>query len=140
MEALAAVGLAGNIVQFIHFGCSLIFEGRQIYISTSGLTEENTDLHTIAGNLNKFITTFRVRNGDANLASLAVRCQEVAQKLSDAVSSLAERHELDPRYARYKAIRQALKSMWGKGEIKDLQQRLESLRDQLTLHLVSRTR
>ena len=78
MGALAAVGLAGNIVQFIHFGCSLIFEGRQIYVSTSGLTEENTDLHTIAEDLDECTATFGVRTGDANLANLAVRYQEVA--------------------------------------------------------------
>jgi len=48
IEALAAVGLAGNIVQFIDFGCRLLTEARQIQTSSSGVSAKNLEIETVA--------------------------------------------------------------------------------------------
>jgi hypothetical protein len=51
LEALAAVGLAGNIVQFIDFGGNLLAEARQIQRSSAGVSEKNVELETVATRL-----------------------------------------------------------------------------------------
>ena len=54
MEALAAVGLAGNIVQFISFASETLSKSREIYLSASGTTEEYMDLKLISQDLLSF--------------------------------------------------------------------------------------
>ncbi|KAK2730167.1 hypothetical protein CKAH01_09689 [Colletotrichum kahawae] len=47
MEALAAVSLAGNILQFLQFCAGLVSESRQIYDSIEGTTKDCKDLEEV---------------------------------------------------------------------------------------------
>ena len=51
MEALAAIGLATNIITFIDFSYKLISGSHQILNSTSGLTPESSRLGTVVDDL-----------------------------------------------------------------------------------------
>lgn len=52
MEALAAVSLAGNILQFLDFIGSVVSKTREVYkTDTSTLGDENEDLGTITEDL-----------------------------------------------------------------------------------------
>lgn len=51
MEALAAIGLAGNIVQFIDFTCKLLDQATSIYLSHTGSLGTDRDIETIARSL-----------------------------------------------------------------------------------------
>jgi hypothetical protein len=46
MEALAAVGLAGNICQFVDFASKVLHEGKQISVSGSSLSVQHLSLVT----------------------------------------------------------------------------------------------
>lgn len=47
MDAVAAVGLAGNIVQFVDFGCKLFSTSNQIRSSHQGLADDYTTIQII---------------------------------------------------------------------------------------------
>jgi hypothetical protein len=51
MDPLTAVGLAGNIVQFVDFTGKLISATQKLYVSESGANAENLELEGLAQNL-----------------------------------------------------------------------------------------
>jgi hypothetical protein len=51
MEALAALSLASNVLQCIHFVPRLISEGSEIYTSLSGASQKTIELEKIFQNL-----------------------------------------------------------------------------------------
>jgi hypothetical protein len=139
MEALVAIGLASNIVQFVSFSSEVLSKFHKIYES-SGITEEFTDTELIVKNLRDITKRIDARStSDINLATLARLCTDVGNELLEATSQLS----VDPsqtRQQRWKAFRRALKSVWKKNDLLHLQTRLSGLRDQLMLSLASETR
>jgi len=75
LEALVAMSLTGNIVQFVHFTCSLFSKGREIYRSTSGTTSELGELRTIAEEIRRFGSN--IDNALADQGGQQVRRDEV---------------------------------------------------------------
>ncbi|KAI9647790.1 hypothetical protein NHQ30_004178 [Ciborinia camelliae] len=57
MEALVALGVAGNVVQFVDFLRKLLSEGSEIAGSIDGATEQITELEDIYDRLNTFNST-----------------------------------------------------------------------------------
>ncbi len=51
MEALAAVGLASSIVQFVDFATNIISKGYHYQKSVDGVLDENVELQAIADSL-----------------------------------------------------------------------------------------
>lgn len=50
-ETLAAVSLAGNIVNFLDFGLKIVFKGREIYLANDGTLSEHNDLEAVTRDL-----------------------------------------------------------------------------------------
>jgi len=103
LDPLSAIGLAGNIVQFVDFSFKLVTETRSIYHSTSGVTTENVLLSAIADDIQKlsdgleFSPSRRTAASISGLQSLAVEAQEVAKELLDAISKLRASKQRLPR-------------------------------------------
>lgn len=51
IEALAAIGLAGNVVQFADFASQLVKAGRELYKSANSTTVKNEELELLARHL-----------------------------------------------------------------------------------------
>ncbi len=51
MEALAAVSLAGNILQFLDFVGTAVSKTREIYTSATGTLKEHEDIGTVSRDL-----------------------------------------------------------------------------------------
>ncbi|KAF2085306.1 hypothetical protein K490DRAFT_67957 [Saccharata proteae CBS 121410] len=51
MDPVSAIGLAGNIFQFIDFAAKLFSEAQNIYESVTGLPDEHQELKIIAHRL-----------------------------------------------------------------------------------------
>jgi len=142
-EGLAAIGLAGNIVQFVSFTFVLVSKTKELHESASGTLNDNVDLSIIAQDIRSF-TNRLTSNGRSSgrLVDIARRCDTIAHELLDAITKLQHRHGARSGNAptRWQSFRQALKSLWGKAHIEELKARLGGLRDQVTLHLVSDTK
>ena len=87
LESIAALNLAGNIIQFIDFGCRLFSKSRELYKSSDGVLAEDVELEIIANSLktlSKGLTdgspqAHLLTADHANLVLLAESCKSVLQ-------------------------------------------------------------
>lgn len=140
MEALEAVGLAGNIVQFIQFSCELLSLSSNIKSSDDGFSSSHSDLHTIAKDLREHSAKLSaVSPSNRSVNDLATRSKSVAKDLLSALEEIRGKMPQEGS-GRCGSYRQALKAIWKRDKIESLLSRLEKLRDQAALHLISETR
>lgn len=67
IDPLTAIGLAGNIVQFIDFGTKIVSKARDIHTSAVGATRDVSDLNHVTEELRR--TGQVLRNGLASVGS-----------------------------------------------------------------------
>jgi hypothetical protein len=137
LDPFAALGLAGNIVQFVDFLVKLLSESRVLYQSTAGASDENVVFQKIAQHLQSLasnLTTSSVtpRQVPRELKDIAGSCQDVASELLQAL----ERLKVTGSHRRWKSFVQALKSM----HIAQLTARLDRLQSQLNTRLLAMMR
>jgi len=144
MESLAAIGLAGNIVQFISFSSTIISKSREIQQSASGVSNETVELGLVAEDIRNFNSQIlSTRSSSKQLTIIAKGCDKVARELLGAISEVQYKRVgtgLANQPAKWQSFRKALKCVWKKERIDELKARLELLRDQMMMHLVSDTR
>lgn len=136
MEPLSAVSLAGTVVQFIDFGCSLISESTSIYQSSSGQSQNNAELDLIATELSLLCAKVRndcVGESQGAISRLALACKAVADDLAVLISRIKGK---GGKCGKWSSFRQALKSVLKGEELKNLCDRLERLRSQLDTAIV----
>ena len=132
MEALAAVGLAGAIVQFIDFSAKLVSTAKQI--RDKGDTAENVQTLALSHRTKELMSNMRkstnARRLDPVLDILCNECEDIAQEL------IAALDKLDVKGSRgLSAIFKAPKTLWGKAKIVNIEQQLNGYRSQLILHV-----
>lgn len=138
LEALAAVGLAGSIVQFVSFSSNLFSQTKQIRSSVSGLPSDLDNLATITTSLNDFCDTFSQataqRSQDrthAALQDLAAECGNASIELSNAIDRV-RRRKLPSKLSSFRAC---LKYIWSQRDIEEMANRVNSFRTALILQL-----
>jgi len=126
MDPLSALGLAGNIVQFIDFGSKLVCKGRQIYKSSVGALDQHVDLEAITNDLVLLIaqiepSKYRNQESDAPLEEDAVFLKLTAVCNDVALTPLATMNSLKVtgRHRRCKSVRHALKTQWTTEQIEE---------------------
>jgi hypothetical protein len=138
MDPFTALGLAGNILQFVDFSCELISKSREIY--NSGVNTHFVDLQIVAANLselsascssNRFNLEFEEEDA---LNITATACKEVADELLLTIEKLILKNGMHNKWS---SFRQALKAIWKKDKIDALEHRLDTLRSQLNLDIVT---
>lgn len=134
MEALATVGLVANVVQFIDFGGKLISKTTELYGSNEGALEENIALETVTNHvvlLNDTLRNAATAARDDALKKLCESCKAAAEELLEALSKV----KVDGPKNRWKSVRKALRSVWSKEKVRELEGRLARFREQLNLHI-----
>lgn len=132
LEAIAAIGLASNIVQFVHFGVSLLSKAHEIRHSASGSLKDHVDLKIISNGFQKCSSGLLCRSDSIEFTGLATRCRNVAGELE----TMLRKIEGTQHIQRWKSFRQAAKAVLGKNHINEVLSRLERLRGELMLRLV----
>lgn len=135
MEALVVIGLVGNIVQFVDFSGKLISKSTELYRSSEGALTENIDIETVTNHLvllNSKLKSTANNTGDSTLEGLCESCGAAAEELLAALDKVKVKGKQD----KWKSIRKALRSVWSKEEIADLERRLTRLKEELNLHVV----
>ncbi|KAH6113873.1 hypothetical protein HBI69_130890 [Parastagonospora nodorum] len=142
LEGLAAIGLAGNIIQFVSFSSTLISQSREIYQSASGVSAELLDLNTVSRDLKTLNNDIATRAEPFTpLHDLAQRSVIIAKELLGAISVLQKKNKPSGRATtKWQSFQTALKCIWKKEQIDDLKSRLGLLREQVSLHLINDTR
>ncbi|KAF2830352.1 hypothetical protein CC86DRAFT_378654 [Ophiobolus disseminans] len=141
LEALAAVSLAGNVVQFVDFSCRLFSTAASIRRSTTGAAESIQDLDTVTQALrhsSEKIASSRntaaqqgVTQDHSSLVKLADNCQTAATELLSVTQALKTK-DSGSKWSSFKA---ALATAWSEKEIKDMESRLNAYRQQMHLEV-----
>jgi hypothetical protein len=136
LDPLTAVGLVGNMVQFIDFGCKIVSNTTKMYRSADSLLKENADLEIVTNDLisiNTILTTSgAVTTADPALDKLCTGCLEVSTELLAALAKVSAGK--DP--TKWRSVRKALRSVWSKDRISGLEARLGGFRDEVNLRIV----
>ncbi|KAI1270402.1 hypothetical protein F5Y18DRAFT_12434 [Xylariaceae sp. FL1019] len=163
MEALAALGLASNIVQFLDFTWRLTETAAKIQGSSSGATGQVLELGTVYSKLNSLCTSLSVcsqpseksdeakriqtlfpdqtslerrRTIDSHtndLRELASDCLSLCQQLIAIVTNLQACGGTGRKFKSFKA---ALKTIWNEKKILELEARIRRYQTAIGLHFL----
>jgi hypothetical protein len=138
MAELAALSLAGNIVQFVDFGIRLFRDLNELYKSPEGAKAEHleleavtTDLKCLAQNLQQ--TVGPSTQDDIALGKLAAGCEKLACELLGVLDKLKVKKEQNQKLA---SFQQVLILVLKEKDVRALEKRLEKYREQLSKRLI----
>ncbi|OCL04829.1 hypothetical protein AOQ84DRAFT_300082 [Glonium stellatum] len=126
MAELAALSLAGNIIQFVDFGLRLFSEAKGIYDSTQGTPKRSLELEIVATDL-RILTK--------NLQSTTqLRPRNLANELLKILDDLKLKGLYNKKWESFK---QALKHVRKEDKIQKLASRLGLFQNQICIRLTA---
>ncbi|KAF2681607.1 hypothetical protein K458DRAFT_391569 [Lentithecium fluviatile CBS 122367] len=155
MEALAAVGLASNVVQFVDFAGKIVSQTIRIYrerprdpaiddsdeeAPSSHLEKITSDLEQFNKHLTQSLDTCdpnpaKLSSSDKEIVRICRECQKITDSLLAALRKLRRTNK-----KLWSSFVAALRTVWSEGEINELRQTLDSYRQQITLHILASVR
>ncbi|KAH7135620.1 hypothetical protein B0J11DRAFT_454149, partial [Dendryphion nanum] len=143
LEALAAVGLASSITQFIDFTSKLFTTATKIYLSVEGSTRDSQNLEDLTQSLQHICADLSRNSRNAqglglappkitpSLEKLGTDCQ------NEANAFLSVLHNLKAKKtgSKWSSFRAALSTIWKENQVNSMEKRLETYRSQLILEL-----
>jgi hypothetical protein len=143
MDPFTAIGLVGNILQFIDFSFEIVSTAREMYSSTTGATSGNEDLEFLTDKCTNLVldlqcekSTSPMTEDERNLKSLAIECTRLSVELQEMLQDLKARRTGSKRAT----LQAVLRNIRKKKEKSELETKLEKFRQQLHLHLASTAR
>ncbi len=140
-EAVAAFGVAANVVQFIDFSGRILSEGYRLHKSERVSLSKNEELESIALDLQKLRDELQCPEdetrqaptpNDIQLQRLAEQCRGVCLELLAALETM----KVTGPPSKWKSFRVALKTVWGESKINSLQVRLDEARQELIVRIL----
>lgn len=134
MDPLSALGIAGNVIQFLDFATKLFKESREISHSASGASKNVSSLAEISAQLSTLSNSFTAADLQSlGLKDVASQCDGVAKELQTLVKRLTlTSPEKDGHWANFAL---ALKTVLNKRQIQDLEGRVDSVQLRLGLQM-----
>jgi hypothetical protein len=132
LEVLAAIGLAGNIVQFAEFVSKIVCKTYDIHNQAGALTSYS-DLAVVSTDLSLLNAAIiaGAQHASPQLRKICNLCYSVTNDLDEALLEL----KLGDKKNFWRSFRTALKSVLNKDKLRELENRLDGIRAQLQLHL-----
>lgn len=134
-EALAAIGLASNLLQFVQVGVQAVRLAKDLYKSPEQLSHSHTQLRDLTSDLKKSMRDVRGRNDVSPSDALAPQikaCNTLADELLDVLGELA----IDPnKDRRLESVKKSYKAYRKRQDIKDLAGRIEVMRSRICDYL-----
>ena len=138
MDPVIAMGIAGNVITFLHFASGLVSKGHKIYKSADGVLLENAQLDAVARNLvslnNRIADSVQenhlVRGFSSTEQELKTVC-EACNKAAESLIDTLEKLKAPGRHGKWRSLRQAFKSVWTKYDVDRMASQLDSYRRQL---------
>jgi len=146
IDPITIVGLAASVVQIVDTTGRLISKSIEIYQSSSGTSQENSELEKIVSDLrctNAQLAKFPLQLGpgdvidpdDKAIRDLCCGCNEVADELLGRLEKLKLVTGNDePR--KFNSFKYALKSVWTKKELDALYARVEAYKAQMQMRIL----
>jgi hypothetical protein len=143
MEALTAIALAGNILQFAGIAKDMVSSSRQL--SDLGATKDRIELGSIAEELQSLVArvmpaeppeSIQLSKEEKSIRALSVQCNEVAQELLEVLETLKV-ESTDGKFNHFESFYKALLAEWKKPKVDDLIKRLNMIESSIHTHLTS---
>jgi hypothetical protein len=136
MEPLVAIGLAGNILQFIDFCYNVISGINKVCSSASGMTPENEGLSVLVDDLNAVAQTLLTdipakTENEKQLCALATDCYTFSEELQQ----ILRRLRVGDRNSKWDALRVKWRSMRKEKEVEAIERRLNGYQAQILIRL-----
>lgn len=137
MEALAAISLVSNIIQFVEVGSKVIAGAKEIYTSKDGMTKDNKSLEDATHELRKLSHDLRPTSKAAHsederiLQRLSGECRDVFEQLLALIKSTVPRNP----QSKFASLSASVKHAMSRSERKDLKRKLDDCRSQLHLSM-----
>lgn len=143
MEALAAVGLTSNILQFIDYGYKAVKLAKELHESSHESTQSNAEATFVAQEmrelglkLTKDLPTADLTDDEDRLCQLAERCNLLSNKLLLLLESLKRGRSR----RKFETIRAAFRNLRKRKERDQLQADLDNCRAQLNIQIAHMSR
>jgi hypothetical protein len=135
MDPITAVSFAASILTFIDVSHQVISGTWEVI--KSGTTAENAHVGNVINDLHDVTKRLSDRppgcsQHEQALNMLASQCQE----LSGELVTLLEKLKSTAGISKWKSVKVALHSMWKKGDVAELERRLDKYRSHILLRLV----
>jgi hypothetical protein len=145
MEAVTALGVAAAALQFVDFGIKLVSKTRQLHGSFKGALPENIEIEDTSKRIYTMVDTFQsaltprgqaggqgpISESDQILEEICKGCVDVSKQLLTRMEKLKVK---DTKHRKWKSFRQALKTVWSKEGIREIQEKLAGFERQLGTH------
>jgi hypothetical protein len=148
MDPLSALGVAGNIIQFVTFASGLFSKTVEIYHSTGGLSKEALNLEMVYTKLQDLSSGLESSTSlpgvDGGLGNEVAALRELS-KASKAdcellLGVICKLRVQDRRKKAWQSFRAALQAIWKGTEIAKLEERLQKTQITMTLEVCSISR
>lgn len=142
MDPLTALSVAGTIVQFVDFGCSLLSEAHELYRSTNGVLTTNKELELVTVDLRAVVVKLQQSfNSDISghhrpltivdqkhQTALKTICDGAVEAAEELIQRLDDLKVKSTKGRKWDSIRQAVRTAWNKKEVNALVKRLEGFK------------
>lgn len=128
LDPFSALGAAGNIIQFVDFGCKLVRNTQAIAREASGSSRKATELSAIATDIKRLAAAIANSDVPTYLRDGAKQCQSLAQELLGILNRLSR----NGKGRKWGSFLIALREIWNSDKISDFMLRLSMLQDRLT--------
>lgn len=152
-EAVAALGLAANIFQFLEYGTKFVGTAWTIWKSGPESVEAFSTLQSLSSNIKSIVAQLQSNTADVSgteagqseperaIFAAAAECFKDAHRILDSLEKVGGK---DPSVAKFSRKRDsgkaAFKLMWKSNDIQALEVKFERLKTQITLNLVASVR
>ena len=142
VDPIAALGVVGNVLQFVQFASEVISEGKRIYRSGDGTATDNHDLEIVTSDL--VLLQSKIAKSTEGSLSNGAPSEEVAlRKICEVANELATKLlqklnsvKAEGRHRRWDSFRQALKTVWCQKDIDRMAERLLKVQNDLQLQVL----
>ncbi|KAM0427354.1 hypothetical protein ACHAQK_012134 [Fusarium lateritium] len=145
MDPITAFQVAGTVITFVEFSRSLLTDAHHVYKSPTGTTSNFVKLDQIAKDLAKTgdeISVVLAQDATASdtsssdtLLKLCQQCKSIETELQEVLGGLQARGDTKFDYA-VSSVATAFKASWSKSKIDDLDQRLQSIKSEMTMAIL----
>lgn len=140
MEALAAISLAANIIQFVDFGTKVTSKALEYRQSLTGRLKDHLDLESTLDDLNKLLyklehdAEIRGASSPSDQMAALLRQLKICSNIGADIRILLDRAKVN-RSGFFKSYRKAFRAVWSQSALESLLKRLSAVQQQVQLNL-----
>lgn len=133
MEALAAIGVASNVAQFVEHAIQFTRLAHKLASSASGPISEHEGITSITNSMARSMEGTNEGNTDPALKNLAGQCLLVAANVQSIVNDLSKK----PEDSLIRSLHKTGKTIYKQKELQELSDLLSNMRAQVSQHLLA---